>query len=137
VLKSDVYEFLRSKPNSFEKIHSKNLLEHLENPGLFFSLCEEALIPGGRLTVITDNAEFFPFYLPFWLRHTGIGAHSMNDYALDFCESKHFMVFTKMHLRNFLEAHGFERVEVSRDDLGARLFAMGFKKTVQVPTQSQ
>ena len=137
VMAADAFSVLSSFRSEVDEIRSKNLLEHLENPGLFFSACERALAPGGRLTVITDNAEFVPFYFPFWIRHTGIGAHALNAYAEDFCDSRHFAIFTKMHLRNFFEAYRFEGIEVSRTWGGARLEGTGLKRRSHPEIQSR
>ena len=130
VIKADAYEALRNTDsNALSEIRSKNLLEHLENPGSFLHACYFALPPGGKLTVITDNAEFLPFYAPFWVRHTGLGAHSCNEYALDHCNSPHYSVFTKMHLLNLFVLAGFKRefVTIRRTWGGARVEAVATK----------
>ena len=124
VVKSDVYEWLRKQPNcSIDEIYSKNLLEHLLNVGYFFQECNRVLKHEGKLTVITDNAEFLLFYLPFWINHTGIGAHANDSYAMSKShnESHHYQIFTKMHLRNILKATDFKMVHIKRVMLGARL----------------
>ncbi len=131
VVEANVFDWLSDRQDSLiDHIYTKNMLEHLPDPGAFLSLCKEALKPGGTISVITDNAEFFPFYLPFSLDHTGIGAHSRDKYAMSQrCnETHHFMVFTKMHLKNLLEYAGFEVLLMKRITFGARLQAIGAKK---------
>lgn len=126
----DVYDWLehaRKQGQPMEEIKTKNLLEHLTDPGRFLNLCYEVLAKDGRLDLITDNAEFILFYLPFWARRLGIGAHAVNQYALDHCNSVHFMIFTTMHLRNLMDNAGFRSVSVNRLTFGARLRAIGFK----------
>jgi len=123
IVKADVYDWLMANHGNCEEIKSKNLLEHLPNPAVFLELCHQSLKQGGRFELITDNAEFIPFYFPFWIRHTGIGAHSLNAYALDHCDSIHYMIFTKMHLKNLLKLAGFEKINVRRITLGSRLLA--------------
>ena len=130
VIQSDALEYLKSViPNSIEKIYSKNLLEHITDIGGFISNCHRILIDGGRLTIITDNAEFIPFYFPFWINHTGIGAHARDEYAQDISHNitHHYMIFTKMHLFNFFKYYGFRDIQVKRITFGARLQASGIK----------
>lgn len=127
VIKADVYQYLLTTEKRYTLIRTKNLLEHLPNVALFLSGCYEILSIGGRLEIITDNAEFLPFYLPFWIRHTGIGAHARNEYAIDHCDSIHYSIFTKMHLRNLLEYAQFKDVRAKRIWGGARLYVEGTK----------
>ena len=131
VIKEDANVYLVNNPLQFDEIYSKNLLEHLPDPGTFIKNAFDALTPGGRLTIITDNAEFIPFYFPFLLRHTGLAAHSRNDYILGngFGHAPHYAVFTKLHLMNLLSLAGFHDVKVSRIGryLGARLEATGIR----------
>jgi predicted SAM-dependent methyltransferase len=133
VVKADAVEWLnRQEQNSIEVIYTKNLLEHLPDPGSFFSAAHRALQQGGLLHLITDNAEFLPFYAPVWLHHTGLGAHACNQYAIADCKSVHYMVFTKMHLKNLAERAGFKVVMLRRLPLYAfarlELFARAQKK---------
>ena len=118
-------DYLRSTDDRFETVYSKNLLEHLPNPGVFLAGCYSILKHGGRAIVITDNAEFMPFYLPFWVKHIGVGAHAVNAYALNHCDSVHYAVFTKMHLANLMSDAGFKDTSVRRVFYGARLQAVG------------
>jgi SAM-dependent methyltransferase len=129
VVSMDVMTYLTAtEPGTWDMVTSKNLLEHLPDPGRFIELCARALRIGGHLKVITDNAEWLPFYAPFWVKHLGIGAHRCNDYAIDFCASMHYSIFTTMHLRNLFYRAGLEGVKVGRDPytLGARIWASGF-----------
>jgi SAM-dependent methyltransferase len=130
VIKANVYEYLSEavdQGNKFDSIYSKNLLEHLGDPLQFLILCRRALKSGGTLKLVTDNAEFFPYYIPIALVGTGLGGHSTNTYALGMNHSVHMTVFTKLHLRNLLLAAGFDTVSVRRlpKVLFARLEAQG------------
>jgi len=130
VVEADVYDYLRAhSENAVEEIYTKNLLEHLGNPLEFLRLCYRELKPSGKITLTTDNAEYLPFYLPFWVNHTGIGAHSRREYASlkEHGGGRHFMVFTKMHLENLLEEAGFRKIEVARVWMGSRLRAIAIK----------
>lgn len=127
-VQADVYDYLEGGTEKFAEIRSKNLLEHVPDPGRLIRLAASRLERGGTLEIITDNAEFLPFYLPFWARHTGIGAHARPEYALDHCGSPHLMIFTKMHLRNLAELAGLEVREVRRTMFGARLKLVAVKR---------
>jgi predicted SAM-dependent methyltransferase len=122
----DVYDWLeamKSERNTVTELRTKNLLEHLPDPGSFLRLCRQVLQRGGKFTLITDNAAFIPFYFAIWVRHFGVGAHSVNRYAVDNCNSVHYMVFTKMHLENLLNVSGFTKVTVRPILMGSRLEA--------------
>ena len=130
VIKADVYEYLSKavvQGKKFDTIYSKNLLEHLGDPLQFLILCRSALKSGGVLKLITDNAEFFPYYMPFALIGTGLGGHSTNSYALGMNHSVHLVLFTKLHLKNLFSSAGFDTVSVRRlpKVLFARLEAQG------------
>lgn len=114
---------------SVERIETKNLLEHLADPGRFFKLIHRVLRPGGTLQLITDNAAWLPFYLPFWIKGVGVGAHSINQYAIDHCDSMHFSIFTEMHLKNLAKYAGFptSRTRMDYGTLGARLILEAVK----------
>lgn len=129
VLKGDAYEFLRATINAgrrFYEVRSDNLLEHLGNVDEFLKLSYQSLREGGRIVVVTDNAEFLPFYLPFDIPGTGIGAHAAPSYAKRFNVS-HRQIFTKLHLSVALEENGFKRVSVRRVKFGTRLEAVGYR----------
>lgn len=106
-----------------------NVLEHLPDPGRFLRLTYSTLKRGGVLTLKTDNAAWLPFYLPFWIQGSGIGAHSQKAYAATMNQSKHLCIFSKMHLENLLAYAGFSRYSVSYDlaTLGARLIVKAIR----------
>ena len=111
VLKADVYEYLQECADRGvrrKSIFKKNLLEHLGNPLDFLVLCCRSLEQSGTLTVITDNAEFLPYYIPLANVGTGLGGHSTSNYALGMNHSVHFTLYTKLHLGNLLREAGFE-----------------------------
>lgn len=131
VIKADAIEYLKARYQMADHIYSKNLLEHLGNPLRFLELCNWALAPGGTLELITDNAWWIPFYLPFWIDRTGIGAHACEAYAENTCSryagSPHYMVFSKMHLRNLLRDSGFSPVEMRYTTFFARIYVRALK----------
>lgn len=130
VVAGDAVEFLNARaPGRYDEVFSKNMLEHLPNPGAFVAAAARSLRRGGRLVLVTDNAEFVPFYFPFWLNHTGMGAHSRPDYArrAEHGHGRHFAVYTKMHLVNLAEEYGLKVESVRRITLCSRLKMVAVK----------
>lgn len=111
VIKAEAISYLQQHPYQFEHINAKNLIEHLPNVGSFFQACYLALKLGGVLTFETDNAAWFPFYIPYmhWLmpRRTWIGAAVNPDFNRDMNNSPHLYTFTFHHLRMFALRYGF------------------------------
>ncbi len=137
VVRADAVEFLRRTEERWDVIESYNLLEHLPNPGEFLRLTWERLAPGGRAVIRTDNAEWLPFYIPV-VHAYGVGAHASNEYryrlgSAGAQETRHYMVFAPLHLRNLMEWAGFEEVVVWRDrrTLGARLWGTGVRRELK------
>ena len=130
VITSDATEYLEANPiNKYDEIFTKNMLEHYSNPGRLLKACHNALKPGAKLTVVTDNAEFLLYYLPFWVNHTGIGAHSKREYAAtkEHGHGMHFGIYTKMHMENLLTETGFIHIKTSRILFGSRIKAVAIK----------
>ena len=66
------------------------------------------LIPGGKLTLITDNASYPLFYfIPS--SNLGTGFH-VGGYKGKGLEDKHYSIFTKEHVKNHLIYAGLEKV---------------------------
>ena len=126
VVKAEACEFLENGTGSYDEVRSENLLEHLPDVGRFLRLSKQALREGGRVVVVTDNAEWLPFYLPIDIPGTGIGAHSVESYSRRF-GVVHRQIFTKLHLRCALMEAGFSDVKVRRIKFGSRLEATGYK----------
>jgi hypothetical protein len=131
VIEADALEFLKEFEGELAEIRSKNMLEHITEINDFFNGCQRALVKGGKLIIITDNAEFLPFYLPF-IHRWGFGAHSSNEYFNNYRYHRcgaHYCVFTKLHLRNLFERYGFEIEELKRITFGARILCRGSKNS--------
>jgi hypothetical protein len=131
VVRADGLEYLRTTTDMYETIESYNLLEHLPDPGQFLKLCYSRLEEGGRLLVVTDNAEWLPFYLPVF-HAFGFGAHHSNEYhymlkSRGAVPTVHYMVFSPLNLRNLLSYAGFRRIEIRRITFGARLKAVAWR----------
>ena len=86
--------------NYFDEIFSRNLFEHLTNPGFFLSECRRVLKKGGKLTIITDNASYWFFHIPSFSGHYDKVDYSGKD-------DYHFALFTSKHLRNFMKKFNF------------------------------
>ena len=132
VIRSDAVAYLEAATRLgglFEEVRSENLLEHLSDVGRFLRACYGSLVEGGRVVVVTDNAEWLPFYLPVDLRRLGVGAHARESYALRF-NTVHYAIYSKMHLRAHLRDAGFSRVRVRRlwSFAFARIEGIGWKE---------
>lgn len=93
------------KPNTFDKVNSKNLLEHLRCPIKLFTESYRVLKNGGTLEVITDHASYWKWSLPN-KAHSG-GYHGRGEKDI------HYALFTKEHLKNMAESAGFMVEELS------------------------
>lgn len=91
---------------AFDTIVAGELLEHLQNPGLFLTSCAGALKPGGRLVLSTPNV-FTPLLSLMYLKN---GDRAFNpDHAVWFCPQT---------IRVLLARSGFSLVQLSFvDDL--------------------
>lgn len=91
----------------FDKIYSRNLLEHLTNPGNFFKECYRVLKPGGLLVFQTDNATY-------WKNNLRRSAHlgSYEKYGRHGEEDTHFELFTEKHLENYLRRFNFKSLKI-------------------------
>ncbi len=79
---------------SFDLVHASQLIEHLNEPGLFLDEARRILAPGGSLILATPNADGFQAHC------FGSGWRSaIND---------HLYLFSLNTLRALLQAHGFE-----------------------------
>ena len=96
---------------TFDKVYSLCLFEHLTNHANYMKEAYRVLKKGGKLEIITDNAGFIGFHIPFGVsyNHGYNSIYAMND--------KHFALFVDSHLRNYAEKFGFENVKVQYDVL--------------------
>lgn len=100
----DVEQGLLYANNCFDEIFTQNLFEHLRNPGRFLEECFRVLKQGGKITLVTDNAECTRFY---WFgTHTG-------RYEKKHEGDRHYSIFTHSHLRNHFEQVGFKVLSIS------------------------
>jgi predicted SAM-dependent methyltransferase len=95
----DVEKGLPYEKEVFDEVYTRNLFEHLRNPGFFLDECYRILKVGGKLTLITDSASCQRFYL--------LGTHEGRYEKKHNSKDRHYSIFTRSHLRNHFEAVGF------------------------------
>lgn len=78
--------------NFFDEVYSKNLLEHISNVGFVVKQMVRVLKPGGKLTIITDNASFFDYARG----RDHLGKYEKTPKPND----RHYLLFTTWHLKN-------------------------------------
>ena len=118
----DVEKAIFFDSNYFDRIISKNLLEHLRNVGFFLDECFRVLKPNGTIEIITDNASTLRYYL--FGTHTG-------RYEKKHEGDHHYCIFTKSHLQNHFEKAGFKNIKVEyveTDTVGKWLDLLTFQK---------
>ena len=100
---------------TFEEVYEKNLLEHMPNPAMHLTEVGRIMKPGGRLTLITDNAACLKYYL--------LGTHT-GGYSKQGGKDRHYAVFTMEHLKNLLQFAGFciQGIELVDTDYFTNIF---------------
>ncbi len=104
----DVEKGLVFPDSYFDEVYEQNLFEHLKNPNFHLMEIRRVLKPGGRLTLITDNAACIRYYL---LR-THTGGYMGHRNLLTRSSDKHYAIYTKEHLKNHVVSAGFEVVSI-------------------------
>ena len=92
-------EKLPFKKSTFDTITANELIEHLENTGLFLDECNRVLKPGGILIVTTPN----PYY-PIKIINEYLGRGLNND-------SEHIVLFCRKRMRLQFKHHGFKLIK--------------------------
>ena len=95
-------ESLPYPDETFSEVFSKNLLEHLCNPGLFFAEAHRVLQPNGQMILITDNAGFLGFHIK------GKTAGDYHSFINPKGTEEHVALFTRTHLRSLATRHDFK-----------------------------
>lgn len=126
VIKCDVdRERLPFPDNYFDEVYSKNLLEHLRNPGFALEEMKRVCKKNGRIVLITDNASFWEFHL--------LGTHvtpKIPCRRLEFYKGygeldTHFCLFTKEHLVNHFKRIGLKIESIEYIDFDGNLEDLG------------
>ena len=89
--------------NYFDEVYAKYLFEHLRNPMHFLSECYRVLKRGGKIIIITDNANYWVWAV----NRTHLGEYEERSQKN---EDRHYALFTPHHLRNHLEIAGFKEI---------------------------
>jgi predicted SAM-dependent methyltransferase len=114
----NVEKGIKFDDNMFDEVCSRNLLEHLRNVGYHLDECFRVLKKGGKINIITDNAECIRYYI--------FGTHTGRYEKLSMPNDRHFEVFTKSHLLNHFTVAGFTDVTLKyiATDTNGRYFDM-------------
>lgn len=103
IFREDASTFLGRNPGQFGGIFCSHVIEHMgyENAMSFLELCHQALLPGGRLLLITPNPEDLTVISEiFWLDPT------------------HVRPYPRLLLKAMLKAVGFQ-IKVEKQFLGS------------------
>ncbi len=74
------------------------------NPGNVISEMYRVLKKGGKLIIITDNANYWGYSLRNSLHRGGYEKNNLED--------KHYVLFTDWHLKNFSKKNNFKKIEI-------------------------
>jgi ubiquinone/menaquinone biosynthesis C-methylase UbiE len=101
------------KPESFEIVYERNLLEHMDSPGQHLKEIHRILKPKGIVELITDNASCIRYYV--------LGTHSgkykgHRKYLTEDANDHHYCIFTFDHLKNLFAKSGFRIVSIEYID---------------------
>jgi len=100
----DVEQGLPYPSEVFDQIFSRNLFEHLRNPGFFLDECYRVLKQSGLITIITDNAECTRYYT--------LGTHT-GRYEKKHENDRHYSIFTQSHLENHFDSAKFKVLSIT------------------------
>lgn len=106
VIKCDLdWEKLPFKSNYFDEVVCKNVLEHLTNPGFALKEMYRVLKKGGKLLLITDNANYWRWAIG----KTHLGGYERHSKHKG---DRHYSLFTDWHLINHAKKVGFKKIKV-------------------------
>lgn len=102
-------EQLPFEDKTFDEVYSRNILEHVPDPGTLIKDMARVLKPGGKFVLISDSA--FYFLLPISGAHTGGYERAATAHGRP--NDRHYMVFAPIHLHNFA---AFAHLKVDKID---------------------
>ncbi len=120
-------ERLPYSDETFDIVYSKNLFEHLTKPGFALKEMARVLKNGGKLILITDNANYWVWAVG----KTHLGGYEENPEGGE--EDKHYSLFTEWHLKNHLKKAGLRVVKIEyleEEFLHKTLFGRIIKKII-------
>ncbi|MEX0932610.1 MAG: methyltransferase domain-containing protein [Candidatus Pacearchaeota archaeon] len=104
-------EKLPYKKNTFDKVYSKCMFEHLKNPGFVLKEMARGCKKNGKVEIITDNASYWYYALD---NKTPTGKY---ESTLEFGEEdKHYSLFTDWHLTNHFKDAGLTTIKIKYID---------------------
>jgi len=98
--------------NFFDEVYSRNLLEHLKNPGFVLEEMKRVLKKGGKIIVITDNAGYLFHHIDLSSFSSSKACHQektkykREKHPLD----RHYSLFTTLHLNQHFKALGLKKI---------------------------
>jgi len=114
----DIEEGLPYKDNVFDLVYAAELVEHLQNPDLFFEEVNRIIKPGGKLVISTPNLCAWynrilvlfgvqPIFYETSTRSPKIGSGLLRRIKKGTVPVGHVRIFTQRALSDHLEAAGF------------------------------
>ena len=105
VAKCDIdSENLPFEDGFFDEVYSKDVFEHLTNNRHFVNECARVLRKGGRIRIVTDNANSWVWAVA----GTHLGGHE--KLRGEPTEDRHYALFTDGHLKTHLRKAGLKTV---------------------------
>lgn len=100
--------------DSFDLVYSSGLLEHMGNPQSFLENCLKYLRKGGKVEIITDNADYWRFHFEHRPVTGFFGAYHATLWEKEDKnpQTQHKMLFQAKHLETLLELSGFKSPKV-------------------------
>ncbi len=99
-------EGLPYKPNTFDEVYARNILEHLKNVGFFVDECYRVLKKGGKIYIRTDHAGYILNYLLKRNEHNqGLAVQYKKGGSFGHGQEEdwHYYLFVESHLRGFFK----------------------------------
>lgn len=94
--------------NTFDEIKFAGVIEHLRNPGFVMSEIYRVLKNGGKLSLETDNANYWGWSVG----RTHLGGYEESFEKKGQSENRHYSLFTEWHLKNHAKKAGFRYIKI-------------------------
>ena len=113
------------KNNTFDEVYSRCFLEHCMNPGSVIKEMVRVTKKGGKIRIITDNANYWVFSHKNSLHK---GAYEGGGFG---GEDRHYILFTDWHLRNYFRKFGVKVIQVKYRNEDQNISNAFLKSTVK------
>jgi 2-polyprenyl-3-methyl-5-hydroxy-6-metoxy-1,4-benzoquinol methylase len=104
-----IFEKNAFRDSSFDYILLLELIEHIDNPGLYLQRCRELLKPKGYIIISTPNALSITNMLVN-LKHR---KRIIRNYSLNGTETDHVVLWDRQTLQNLLVKNGFRITRIT------------------------